>query len=169
MNASALVDRLERFAAVLPPLTAMVGDADARWKPAPQHWSVLEVCRHLLDEEREDFRPRLESTLRDPAAPWPKLQLEGIAERRGYNEADPKETVAAWTAERRKSVAWLRSLASPAWNNAYRHPSRPIRAGDLLASWAAHDALHLRQISRRLHELAGRDGGGFETGYAGAW
>jgi hypothetical protein len=169
MDAAALIGRLERFADVLPVLTACFSDADARWKPAPEHWSVLEVCRHLLDEEREDFRPRLESTLRDPAAAWAKLDLKEIAQRRKYNEADLKETVEAWVAERRASVAWLRSLLSPDWTVAYQHPSGAVAAGDLLASWAAHDALHLRQISKRLHELAGRDGGEFKTGYAGAW
>jgi hypothetical protein len=169
MDSSALIGRLERFAGVLPAVTAVVTDAEARWKPAAEHWSILEVCRHLLDEEREDFRPRLESTLRDPAAPWAKLQLEGIAERLKYNEADLKETVVAWTAERRKSIAWLRTLAAPDWARAYQHPSGAVRAGDLLGSWAAHDALHLRQISKRLFELAARDAGEFKTGYAGAW
>ncbi len=169
MNASALIDRLERFAGVLPAVVSAVTDADARWKPAAEHWSILEVCRHLLDEEREDFRVRVESTLRDPAAKWKPLELEGIAERRKYNEADLKETAAAWVEERRKSVAWLRSLGKPDWSAAYQHPRGPICAGDLLASWAAHDALHLRQIAKRLHELAGRDGGEFKTAYAGAW
>jgi hypothetical protein len=42
-------------------------------------------------------------------------------------------------------------------------------AGDVMASWAAHDALHLRQIAKRLWELAGRDGAPFRTGYAGEW
>lgn len=169
MNAGALIGRLERFAGVLPAVVSAVTESEARWKPAKEHWSVLEVCRHLLDEEREDFRPRLESTLRDPAAAWAKLELEGIAERRKYNEADLKETVAAWVEERRRSVAWLRSLTKPDWSVAYQHPRGPICAGDLLASWAAHDALHLRQIAKRLHELAGRDGGEFKTAYAGAW
>jgi hypothetical protein len=164
-----LIARLERFAGVLPALAAVVTEAEARWKPAPEHWSVLEVCRHLLDEEREDFRPRLESLLRDPAAPWAKLELEGIAERRKYNEADLKETVAAWVAERKKSIAWLRALDSPDWATTYKHPKGDIRAGDLLASWAAHDALHLRQIARRLHQLAARDAGEFKIGYAGEW
>jgi hypothetical protein len=39
----------------------------------------------------------------------------------------------------------------------------------LLASWAAHDALHLRQIARRLHGLAARDAGPYGVAYAGEW
>ncbi|NUP91044.1 MAG: DinB family protein, partial [Candidatus Sumerlaeia bacterium] len=50
----------------------------------------------------------------------------------------------------------------------HRHPKAgPLRAGDLLAAWAAHDALHLRQIAKRLLDLARRDAGGFKTDYAG--
>ena len=45
----------------------------------------------------------------------------------------------------------------------------PIRAGDLLASWAAHDMLHLRQIAKRKFELIQQAGGEFTTDYAGPW
>jgi hypothetical protein len=56
------------------------------------------------------------------------------------------------------------------WSVAYQHPKvGPIRAGDLLTGWAAHDALHLRQISKRLFQLAERDGAGFTSRYAGEW
>jgi hypothetical protein len=42
----------------------------------------------------------------------------------------------------------------------------PIRAGDLLAAWAAHDAAHLRQIASRLIDLAKRDAGEYHISYA---
>ncbi|MFM1824379.1 MAG: hypothetical protein RI967_2645 [Planctomycetota bacterium] len=45
--------------------------------------------RNARDEEREDFRPRLESTLRDPFAAWPKHDLAELAARRRDNEDDP--------------------------------------------------------------------------------
>ena len=82
----ALRDRLAAFPAALRALATTASAADARWKPAPEHWSILEVCCHMLDEEREDFAVRIASTLRDPTTPWPRLELEGIAERRRYNE-----------------------------------------------------------------------------------
>ena len=44
-----------------------------------------------------------------------------------------------------------------------------MRAGDLLASWCAHDALHLRQVAKRLHQLTDAQAGDFEVGYAGDW
>src|SRR5262249_1486067 len=130
----------------------------------------LEICCHLLDEEREDFRARLRSTLENPAESWPALNLDGVAERRRYNEQDLSATIDTFRAERAGSIAWLRSLGETDWSRAYVHPTfGPITAGDLLASWAAHDALHIRQIAKRLHGLAARDGSPNRIAYAGDW
>ncbi len=168
MDPAALIDRLARFPAALRGVTGVFPEEALRWKPDGATWSVLEVCCHLLDEEREDFRPRLRSTLEDPAAPWPPLDLESVAQRRGYSARDLAQTLAQFAAERLASVTWLRSLAAPDWDATHRHPKAgPLRAGDLLAAWAAHDALHLRQIAKRLLDLARRDAGGFKTDYAG--
>jgi hypothetical protein len=65
---------------------------------------------------------------------------------------------------------WLRSLKNPDWSRTYRDPEvGPIRPGDILGSWAAHDSLHLRQISKRMYQLAARDAGEYSTRYAGEW
>lgn len=169
-----LIARLEGLPGALIALLASVPDADLRWKPAQEHWSILEVCCHLLDEEREDFRARIKSTLADPLRAWLPLSLENAAERRQYNARELKPTLEAFAAERRDSLAWLQSLLSPfastEWNKAFEHNRfGPMHAGMLLASWAAHDALHLRQIAKRLHELAERDSGQWGTRYAGEW
>jgi hypothetical protein len=170
MDHAALIRRLAAFAQTLPAAVAGVTEAEARWKPPSGNWSILEVCAHLLDEEREDFRARLAATLRDPSESWPTLALEGIAERRAYNQRDLRLTVAEFVEERRESVRWLTSLGEADWGKAHVHPRfGPIAAGDLLAAWSAHDALHLRQIAKRLFELAGHDAGRFTTRYAGDW
>lgn len=167
----ALRDRLAAFPAVVRATAACVAPTDVRWKPSPTDWSVLEVCWHLADEEREDFRPRAERTLRDPTEPWPPLDLEGVAEKRGYNQRDLAEALRQFTDARAANIAWLDSLpASTDWSRAFVHPKfGPLAAGMLLASWAAHDALHLRQLAKRLHGLAARDAGPYEIRYAGDW
>jgi len=169
-----IVARLGGTPGAIRALVTPLSDADVRWKPAPEHWSILEVCCHLLDEEREDFRVRLRSTLEDPARAWPPLDLERVAERRAYNTRQLGPTLDAFEQERRESLAWLASVLSPFsrpdWSRAYNHNRYgPMHAGMLLASWAAHDALHLRQIAKRLHGLAERDSAGWTTKYAGDW
>ncbi|TVQ30262.1 MAG: DinB family protein [Phycisphaeraceae bacterium] len=171
MNAEGLIGRLERFPEAMCAAAAVVSAEDAKWKPDDGAWSILEIVRHLGDEEVEDFRARLQSTLRDPAAPWTPIDPEGAARERRYNDGDLGEALSRFERERADSVAWLRSLGDGVdWSVAHEHPKLgPITAASLLASWAAHDALHLRQIARRMFELAQRDGGGASTLYAGKW
>ncbi len=170
MRPERLIQRLERFGDILPAVVEGLPDDDARWRPADGAWSILEIVTHLADEETEDFRRRVESTLADPAAPWPPIDPEGWAVSRRYNEGNLAAAVDRFAKARRESVAWLRTLRRPDWSKAWVHPKAgPIRAGEVFTAWAAHDALHLRQIAKRLHQLAGRDGGEFSTSYAGAW
>jgi len=71
---------LTRFSANAEAMAALarnISDAQARWKPAPEEWSVLEVICHLYDEEREDFRTRTRLTLEDPEADWPPIDPVG--------------------------------------------------------------------------------------------
>jgi len=170
MHADHLIASLERFGRSLPVLLEGVSSEDARWKPADGAWSILEIVRHLGDEEVEDFRMRLELTLRDPNLDWPGINPEQTAKDRKYNDANFAEAVQRFVDERRKSVAWLKSLKHPDWSTTKTHPKLgSMRAGDLLVSWAAHDHLHLKQIAKRLFQLAARDGGEFVTNYAGQW
>jgi hypothetical protein len=50
-----LIHRLEKFGPMIPAIVAGLTDEELRWKPADGAWSVLEVVRHLLDEETGDF------------------------------------------------------------------------------------------------------------------
>ena len=157
MNALPLIARLETFGHSLPVVVAGIAAADAVWKPPDGAWSVLEIVNHLADEDPRDFRARLSLTLRDPALPWPPGDPQQWARDGRYNERDLAESIGRFVAERRESVRWLRSLHTPDWAQAHVHPrAGPLTAGSLLGAWAAHDALHLRQIAKRMHELAGR-------------
>ena len=66
MELNLMINRLQTNAERIRVLVEGVGADDARWKPAPDAWSVLEVVNHLFDEEREDFRVRLDIVLDHP-------------------------------------------------------------------------------------------------------
>jgi hypothetical protein len=129
-------------------LTKGVGREQARWRPAPDRWSIIEVAGHLYDEEQYDFRTRIDFTLNQPGESWPPFDpLKWMGEG-NYLEGDLDETVQTWIEERRRSLEWLHGLSSPDWNKSYSHPSiGELRAGDLLAAWLAHDLLHIRQLA----------------------
>ncbi len=167
MNTRLLIGRLAGFAETLPAAVAGVPDADARWRPDQGGWSILEIVAHLADEEVEDFRMRTELTLRDPELPWPPIDPEGAAVERRYNEADLGKTVSRFVTARRESITWLQQLHDPDWSRTHHHKLGDLRAGDVLAAWVAHDALHLRQIAKRFFQLTQRDAGDYSTAYAG--
>ena len=170
MQLDPLIRRMESFPQAVALFSQGLSLADARFKPPSGAWSILEIINHLADEEDADFCTRVRLTLEDPGREWPPIDPEGWARERRYNERDLADSLARFAAARAGSIHWLRSLENPDWTRCREHPrAGRLTAGDLLASWAAHDALHLRQIAKRLHELAERDGEGCGTRYAGEW
>jgi hypothetical protein len=162
--------RLRANADVLAAQIAGVGDDQARWKPAPEQWSILEVVNHLADEEVDDFRTRLDLTLHRPEEPWPRIDPQKWPVERRYLERDLAESMERFLARRRESLAWLAALVEPDWNRAHRHPRfGPIRAGDLMISWVAHDHIHIRQINRLHREFLVAALPGNSPEYAGRW
>ncbi|MHC4976506.1 MAG: DinB family protein [Planctomycetota bacterium] len=165
-----MVDQLEWFAEALAPVARCAGREGAYWKPNPAHWSIVEIVNHMADEEVEDFRTRVFQTLEHPEKPWPGIDPEGEVVERRHQEKDLEESLERFVELRRESVGMLRMLLNPQWDHEYKHPSiGTLRAGDVFASWVAHDALHLRQISKRLHQLAQLRGGPYSVEYAGGW
>jgi hypothetical protein len=170
VNAAAIVERLAAGPTLIRAVAAGASAEECRWKPPSGAWSIIEIICHLVDEEMEDFRARLQLTLRDPAADWPGINPVAWSTARGYQDRELAPMLEKFEGERKGSVAWLRRLGEPDWSTARRHPKfGPIHAGDLLAAWAAHDLLHARQIVKRRYEWIERLGEPFSTGYAGEW
>jgi hypothetical protein len=168
VDAAALIARLERLPGTLDSLLAGLPLADWRWRPADGGWSILEVVGHLVAEEVDDFRTRARLTVEDPGRDWPTFDPEKAVKEGRFQDHDPAASLANLRRERETSLAWLRTVADASWANVHVHRKYPpITAGDLLASWAAHDARHLEQIAKRLHGLAARDGAPYSVGYAG--
>jgi hypothetical protein len=141
----------------------------ACWRPTPDSWSILEVITHLYDEEMEDFRVRLDICLHRPDQPWPPIDPGGWVTARQYNQRDLGESLRGFLREREKSLAWLQRLSAPNWEATYAAPFGEIRAGALLAAWAAHDLLHMRQIVELHWAYTGLLMDPYEVDYAGAW
>ena len=85
-----------RGAEIIRALIVGVTQAEARFKITPESWSILEVVCHLYDEEREDFRQRLDIILHRPTEKWPPIDPMGWVTTRGYNERNLAETLDGW-------------------------------------------------------------------------
>lgn len=161
--------RLDASGRALVALVADVDDDEARFHPEPGAWSIVEVMGHLRLEETEDFRARFASTLRDPATPWAALDPEARVREEGFDERPLQVVVAEFEGARAVSLEFLGGLHQVDLDRTYHHPRRDVTAGDLLASWVAHDLLHVRQICRTRYAYWRDRAAPRDVGYAGAW
>jgi hypothetical protein len=161
--------QLEQQAQSIRSLVAGVSAEQARWKPTPDSWSILEVVNHLYDEEREDFRTRLKHILDGTDGLPPPIDPAGWVTERRYNERTLAASLADFLDERRHSLAWLQSLPAPNWDSTVETPFRRLSAGDMLMAWLAHDLLHLRQLVELHYAYHQQQAQPYQVGYAGDW
>jgi hypothetical protein len=170
MEFSLLVEQLERNSQRIQALAAGVSAEQARRRSDPQSWSILEVINHLYDEEREDFRLRLDLVLHNPDEPWPPNDPAGWVTERNYNERELFPSVQNFLQERKASLDWLNSLDAPAWETSAPTPwGERLSAGEIFASWVVHDLLHIRQLVELQHALIVELTAPYRLDYAGPW
>lgn len=151
-------------------LCAGVSERQARWRPAAERWSLLEVINHLADLERDDFRTRLDYLLHRPREPWPPIDPGAWVQERSYNQRDLAESLERFSAARRESLVWLRALGSPDLTRSEPAPwGGQFHAGDMLAAWVAHDLLHMRQLIELHYAWTQAQLQPYSVGYAGDW
>lgn len=139
------------------------------WKPSSGKWCLLEILCHLYDEEREDFKSRTRHLLEHPQSPFLGIDPAAWVKERKYIGQDYEDKLGRFLKERNESIAWLRSLADPQWNNSYDHSSFGIMTAKMfLSNWLAHDYLHLRQILG-LKFSYHKEVSGEALSYAGEW
>ncbi|HEX2621755.1 MAG TPA: DinB family protein [Phototrophicaceae bacterium] len=169
MEFETLYQDLVYGAEIIRTLVAGVTQAEAQVKPAPESWSILEVLGHLIDEEREDFRQRVDFILNRPGEEWTPIHPDAWVTERKYNERDLEQSLNDFLAERSKSLVFLKGLKSPDWNTSHMTQYGERKAGQLLGSWVAHDNLHMRQLVElrrfRLQKITEP----YDILYAGEW
>jgi len=170
MDTAQYTQQMTHHAQAIRQMTLAVSDEQARWKPTPGDWSILEVICHLADEEREDFRARLRWALGGGVEPWQPIDPQGWIISRGYNQRELNVCMADFLAEREASLGWLAGLHQPNWNLEYPKPwGGTIRAGDFMAAWVAHDLLHLRQLVELHYAWVAAQTQPYSVQYAGEW
>ncbi len=149
-------------------LLAGISDDEARVRPAPEAWSILEVVCHLYDEEREDFRQRLRVILY-PRGEWHEIHPSAWVTERGYNTRKLREMKEKFFNERNQSLDWLKSIETADWEASYEAKFGRLTAGQMLASWVAHDNLHIRQLVELRRAHIERITSPLSIQYAGEW
>jgi DinB superfamily len=158
---------LARFVEVLPALVAGLDDAAWRARPAPGEWSPVEIVCHLRDEEDLDFGARFRVILAGDDH-FAFIDPEALVVTRRYREADPANALAAFVRLRRASLDLLAAAPLDRLSRSALRPSGGRLSGlDLLASWVAHDRLHLQQLAGTLARLWADRWAPLDVGYAG--
>ena len=178
MKYKTLYQELANSTEMIRSLLADVSQEEAQYKPSRSTWSILEVTCHLYDEEREDFREHLDfiistslnaSLHRQGKDEWHSIAPFAWVKLRKYNQQNFKTIQRKFFNEREKSLAWLRSLKNTDWDITYQSQWGIMRAGDMLASWVAHDNLHVRQLTELRRARIERIAKPYYIQYAGDW
>ena len=151
-------------------LTSGVAPGLASTPPAPGKWSINEVLGHLADEERHDFRMRIDYMLHRNGETWPVIDPERVVREAKFNERSLDDLRTDFMLERAQSLGWLAGLHQANWDATYHHDKiGSFTAASMLCAWAAHDLLHLRQIERILFQHLRTAATPDRTDYAGEW
>lgn len=169
MEFETLYQDLAHGAEIIRTLVLGVTQVEAQVKPTPESWSILEVVCHLVDEEREDFRQRVDFMLNRPGEIWPPIHPGAWVTERKYNERDLEQSLHDFLAERSISLAFLKGLESANWNTSTTTQFGERKAGDLLGSWVAHDNLHMRQLVELRRVRLQKITAPYDIRYAGEW
>jgi uncharacterized damage-inducible protein DinB len=169
MEFNTLYQELQNSTEMIRALLAGITQEEARLKPNAESWSMLEVVCHLYDEEREDFREHLDFILHRQNEEWHRIDPQGWVTERKYNEQDFADAQDKFVAEREKSLDWLKKLADTNWETTYTSQYGSVKAGEMFASWVAHDNLHIRQLVELRRLRIENITKPYEIEYAGDW
>ncbi|HSO14022.1 MAG TPA: DinB family protein [Anaerolineales bacterium] len=169
MEFKILYQELTNNTGMIRALLSGIPQKEARIKSNADAWSILEVLCHLYDEEREDFREHLDFILHRQNEEYHVIDPQGWVKSRKYNEQNFKSMQRKFFNEREKSLIWLKNLKNTDWNISYKSQWGTMRAGEMFASWVAHDNLHIRQLVELRRAYIERITLPYDIQYAGDW
>jgi hypothetical protein len=140
------LDLLEATPRILRDLTCELSEEDARWKPAPDRFSVAEVLAHLSQSEGECYGMRVTRFLREELPGIEADDAQFHLDR--YRDRDPAREFADFERQRGSNVAYLRTLPPGAGaRRALHSEAGEITLAQMLHEWALHDLGHIRQVA----------------------
>lgn len=169
MEFKILYQELTNNTGMIRALLSGISQKEARIKSNADAWSILEVLCHLYDEEREDFREHLDFILHRQNEEYHVIDPQGWVKSRKYNEQNFKSMQRKFFNEREKSLIWLKGLKNTDWNISHKSQWGTMRAGEMFASWVAHDNLHIRQLVELRRAYIERITLPYDIQYAGDW
>ncbi len=143
-NGLPCLDLLAATPQILRGLMSEVSDQDARWKPAPDRFSIAEVLAHLAHSEGHCYRARVDRFL---TAERPEFEPDDAHLYLDlYRGADPERELARFEGQREANVQFLRRLPAELTGRVALHREvGEITLAQMRHEWALHDLGHIRQ------------------------
>jgi methionine--tRNA ligase beta chain len=153
-------DPLEVLSQTAPRMGALIAarsDAELRWTPSPDRWSVAQIVTHLADcEIVSGYRVRL--ILSASGTTLQPFDQNGWARALKYETSDAFASLTLFTALRESLLTLFGGLTPEQLDRFGMHPERGKETvRHLMRLYAGHDINHLQQIERLL-EAQDRDG-----------
>ena len=140
------LDFLEATPEILRGLMREISDNDARWKPAPDRFSIAEVLAHLSHSEGHCYRMRVDRFLAEENPFFEADDAQMYLDL--YRDADPEESFDHFEEQRENNVEFLESLPPGSGDRKASHAEAgEITLAQMLHEWALHDIGHIRQIA----------------------
>ena len=140
------IEILDATPGILRGLMCELSDEDARWKPAPDRFSVAEVLAHLSHSEGYCYRMRLDRFMAEERPEFEHDDAGFHLDR--YRDADPEESFNHFEDQRITNVGLLRTLPEEAGLRVAVHRSvGEITLANMLHEMSLHDLGHIRQVA----------------------
>lgn len=140
------LDLLEATPGILRGLMTELTEEDARWKPAPDRFSVAEVLAHLSHSEGHCYRMRLDRFMAETRPEFEPDDAQMYLDL--YRDADPEDAFEHFEEQRETNIEFLHDLPAGAGERVALHREYgEITLAQMLNEWALHDLGHIRQIA----------------------
>lgn len=131
-------------------------DADqARWRPAPGEWAIVEVVEHLADAEAITIE-RMRKVLEEDRPVIAGYDPEVLATEREYIAGDLGAALDRFALVRAEELALVAELGDAQWRRVGLHEEfGEFTLEELLAHMVMHDAVHLQQLAGLIEGYGG--------------
>ena len=145
----ALSDQIEELHAAFDSLT----DTQARYKPAPQEWSIKEVMGHINDVERV-FAYRLLRISRNDSTPLPGFEQEDFVREAGFDSVSADDLVCEFEYLRRANILAIQHLSAEALERRGTASGVTVSARALIYMLVGHVDHHMASLQEKYLPVA---------------
>ncbi|WP_400164262.1 DinB family protein [Brevibacillus sp. TJ4] len=144
------IEILERTPRTLAAALSGLSEEWLRCNEGDGTWNASEVVDHLIEAEKTNWLPRLETILREgESRPFPPFDRYAHLQEKAATTIEEK--LQAFAAIRTENLHKLRSLVDPARHLEQTgiHPEfGVVKLRELISTWVVHDLTHIAQIVR---------------------